>query len=75
VLNKICSRLGTKSLFEFARNYDIPKPHIKNYPARKFSKVPEEASDLLYKMLEIDPYKRVMACEALNHEYFRGVDI
>jgi serine/threonine protein kinase len=43
-----------------------------NYDLEEFKKAPEDALDLMRKMLAIDPEKRPTAAEALEHSFFSG---
>ena len=49
-------------------------PDLKKYIKLKdeISIIDEAALDLLKKLLELDPEKRVSATEALEHDYFKS---
>ena len=43
-----------------------------NFENPEYSCIPQTALDLLKKMLEIDPKKRINVTAALSHDYFKG---
>jgi cyclin-dependent kinase 12/13 len=47
------------------------KSQLKNFIFKKKTKIDAQGIDLLERMLEINPYKRISVYEALNHPFFR----
>ena len=55
-----------KDLKSYLREYEVSEP------GHGLSKhIDEDAIDLISRMLEYDPKKRITAAEALNHKYFK----
>lgn len=72
-LETICKVLGTPKNYSFFDEKttcvtikQFPPTNLKNI----FTAVSEDALDLLSKMLQIDPNKRISVNEALSHSYF-----
>ena len=76
VIQKVLGTLPDFLENEFKRNTrykglkfpDIPNPET--LETRYAAVMNEEEIDLMQKMLEMDPYKRVTARGAMEHEYF-----
>lgn len=89
-LVKICKVLGTKGLFEMAKeiNIDVPemvnlKSMIGKHPGKPLDKLVDhkndkyatpEAIDLLSHLLVYNPEKRFSVKEAMAHNYFSGLN-
>lgn len=80
ILTKIFSVLGVPNESNWPNNIELPSfkiftegtvVGIKN----KFNYMSPETGDLLEKMLEMNPLKRISAREALNHSYFKVVPL
>lgn len=81
VLQKIFYCLGTPNESTYPGVTKLPKwkEYVdRNYPGvdwtKNFVKLDKNGIDLLKKMLQIDPKKRISASEALEHEYFKNID-
>ena len=52
-------------------DYKPTFPRFRRSDPRKYiKKMPSRALDLLLKLIELDPSKRISAVEALQHDYF-----
>lgn len=67
-----------KQLFKGSNNKEVleqnKKCDINLFKEDGFNELPNVAKDLLIKMLESDPTKRITAQEALNHRFFSMLD-
>lgn len=78
---KIFKILGTPSLKSWPGMAELPdfKDNFPKYPAQKFSKIARRLDktglDLLSRMLQYDPDKRVSAEAAMKHPYFQGLKL
>ena len=60
-------KLPKYRLFDDSKWSDYRRPHLREY----FKQAPPDAIDLLERLLELDPDKRILAKEALQHPFFR----
>lgn len=76
---KVTSMKGYKEMVDIFNNKKTEFKNLKTYlreysvsePGHALSKhIDEDAIDIISKMLEYDPKKRITAAEALNHKYF-----
>ena len=72
-LDKIFRFLGTPDKSSELISCPEYKEDFPIYDRKKFN-ISETCDDLLYKMLEMNPSKRICASDALKHEYFKELD-
>ncbi|EGR31028.1 protein kinase domain protein [Ichthyophthirius multifiliis] len=81
ILIKIFQLLGTPDSFQIAGKYKLnwlskfPRfPSNKKFFIEKICEFDVMAADLLFRMIEADPVKRISANQAINHQFFQGID-
>jgi serine/threonine protein kinase len=78
-LVKIFKALGTPTPKSWPQMVDLPeyKANFPQYPAQSFKKIVRKLDpiglDLLTRMLQYDPNKRLSAEQAMKHTYFNDV--
>lgn len=73
MLLKIVSHFGTNAISKFAKKYRLSIPITLPQKEGKLTTITDKSKeyDLLFRMLAIDPEERILACEALKHDYFK----